>query len=227
MCKFCHEDWNQRHTVQAKTDGVFSSYGGMQVENGCISVNVGGSVARFPVNRCPICGRKLEEKPRIPKSEYKVDDFVAPWNEPVNNTDENVVNETSASGPKATLIKTDGYSISVTEFESEKAAYKEMEKQYREVYDKVNSEFIDQCCLDQRDAIAYFNGEDVFVWKILILESKSCVESTYTAFLYEADGETSKNLSTFDEKEDAIEYAKFHEWDEVVEDATGTVVWKI
>ena len=129
MCKFCHEDWNQRHTVQAKTDGVFSSYGGMQVENGCISVNVGGSVARFPVNCCPICGRQLEENPRIPESEYKVDDYVAPWDE------------------------------------------------------------------------------------------------TYTAFLYEADGETSKDFSTFGDKEEAVEYAKSHAWDEVIEDATGTVVW--
>jgi hypothetical protein len=71
MCKFCNEDWNQRHTVQAKTDGVFSSYGGMQVENGCISVNVSGSVARFPVNYCPVCGRKLENTSRIPECEYQ------------------------------------------------------------------------------------------------------------------------------------------------------------
>lgn len=143
MCKFCHEDWGQRFTVQAKTDGVFSSYGGMQVENGCISVNVGGSVARFPVNCCPVCGRQLEDTPRIPESEYKADDFVAPWDE-------------------------------------------------------------------QKDS-----------------NKESSVKSTYTAFLYEVDGETSKDFSTFDEKEDAIKYAKFHEWDEVVEDATGTVVWKI
>lgn len=143
MCKFCHEDWNQRHTVQAKTDGVFSSYGGMQVENGCISVNVGGSVARFPINCCPICGRQLEDTPRIPESEYKVDDFVVPSDEPVNDT------------------------------------------------------------------------------------NKNAVKATYTAFLYEVDGETSKDFSTFDDKEEAVEYAKSHEWDEVVEDATGTVVWEI
>ncbi len=71
MCKFCHNDWNKRHSIQAKSDNVFSSYGGMQVENGCITVNVGGSVARFPVNCCPICGRQLEKSPRIPKSEYE------------------------------------------------------------------------------------------------------------------------------------------------------------
>lgn len=81
MCKFCHEDWNQRHSVQAKTDNVFSSYGGMQVEGGCITVNVGGFVARFPVNHCPVCGRRLEDTPRIPETEYKVDDVVAPWDE--------------------------------------------------------------------------------------------------------------------------------------------------
>lgn len=142
MCKYCHEDWNQRHTVQAKTDNVFSSCGGMQVENGCITVNVGGSVARFPVNSCPICGRKLEETSRIPESEYKVDDFVAPWDEQKDSNKENSVN------------------------------------------------------------------------------------STYTAFLYEVDGETSKDSSTFDDKEEAIKYAKSHEWDEVVEDASGTVVWE-
>lgn len=73
MCKFCHNDWNKRHSVQAKPDNVFSSYGGLQIENGCITVNVGGSVARFPVNYCPICGRKLEDESRVPKREYQLD----------------------------------------------------------------------------------------------------------------------------------------------------------
>jgi hypothetical protein len=71
MCKYCHEDWNQRHTILAKTNGVFSSNGGLQIEDGCITVNVSGSVARFPVNYCPVCGRKLEDASRIPECEYQ------------------------------------------------------------------------------------------------------------------------------------------------------------
>lgn len=76
MCKYCHEDWNQRHTVLANGNGIFSSCGGLQVEEGCVTVNVSGSVARFPINYCPICGRQLEEKPRIPESEYQLEEEI-------------------------------------------------------------------------------------------------------------------------------------------------------
>ena len=52
-----------------------------------------------------------------------------------------------------------------------------------------------------------------------------CTES-YTAFLYEDDGIITEDLSTYDNKEDAIEFAKHRNWDEVVNDITGEVVWR-
>lgn len=64
MCKYCHTDWSERHTVMA-VEKDFYQYGGMQVKKGCIDVNVGGSVAKFPANFCPICGRELEDKQRV------------------------------------------------------------------------------------------------------------------------------------------------------------------
>lgn len=64
MCKYCHTDWGKRHTVMS-VEKDFYQYGGMQVDKGCIDVNVGGSVARYPVNFCPICGRELEDKQRV------------------------------------------------------------------------------------------------------------------------------------------------------------------
>lgn len=53
-----------------------------------------------------------------------------------------------------------------------------------------------------------------------------CANITFTAFVYEGDGVTSADLSTYDTKEDAIEFAKARNWDEVVNDITGEVVWK-
>ena len=64
MCKYCHKDWGERFTVLA-VEAAFYRYGGIQIGNGCIDVNVGGLVARFPANFCPICGRELEEKQRV------------------------------------------------------------------------------------------------------------------------------------------------------------------
>lgn len=49
---------------------------------------------------------------------------------------------------------------------------------------------------------------------------------TFTAFIYEDDGIITADLSTYDDKEEAIEFAKYHNWDEVVNDITGEVVWK-
>lgn len=48
---------------------------------------------------------------------------------------------------------------------------------------------------------------------------------SYTAFIYEDDGIIAADLSTYDDKREAVEFAKFHNWDEVVDDITGEVVW--
>jgi hypothetical protein len=48
---------------------------------------------------------------------------------------------------------------------------------------------------------------------------------TFTAFIYEDDGITAADLSMYDSKEEAILFAKTRNWDEVVNDATGEVVW--
>lgn len=50
-------------------------------------------------------------------------------------------------------------------------------------------------------------------------------EPTFTAFIYEDDGIISADLSTYDSKEEAILFAKTRNWDEVVNDTTGEVVW--
>lgn len=48
---------------------------------------------------------------------------------------------------------------------------------------------------------------------------------TYTAFVYEEDGVTTEDLATYDNKDEAIRFAKSHNWDEVVNDVSGEVVW--
>lgn len=49
---------------------------------------------------------------------------------------------------------------------------------------------------------------------------------TFTAFIYEEDGVTAEDLFSYTSKEDAIEFSKNNNWDEVVNDDTGEVVWK-
>lgn len=51
-------------------------------------------------------------------------------------------------------------------------------------------------------------------------------EITFTAFIYEDDGITAADLSTYDSKEEAVLFAKTRNWDEVVNDATGEIVWR-
>ena len=51
-------------------------------------------------------------------------------------------------------------------------------------------------------------------------------DESYTAFIYEDDGTTSADLSTYDNKEEAVNFAKSRNWDEVVNDNTGEVIWK-
>ena len=48
---------------------------------------------------------------------------------------------------------------------------------------------------------------------------------TWTAFIYEEDKETSYDFFTDYDKEYVIEYAKSYDYDEVVNDITGEVVW--
>lgn len=49
---------------------------------------------------------------------------------------------------------------------------------------------------------------------------------SYTAFAYEEDGITTEDLATYDNKEDAISFAESHNWDEVVDDNSGEVIWR-
>lgn len=49
---------------------------------------------------------------------------------------------------------------------------------------------------------------------------------TFTAFLYEPDGETASDFTMGDSKEDIIEFAIANNYDEVVNDYTGEIVWK-
>jgi hypothetical protein len=59
-----------------------------------------------------------------------------------------------------------------------------------------------------------------------IYEDEGGLDMTYTAIIYEDDGITAFDLATYDTKEDAIEFAKHRNWDEVVNDITGEVVWE-
>lgn len=51
-------------------------------------------------------------------------------------------------------------------------------------------------------------------------------DGSYTAFAYEEDGITAYDLATYDTKEDAINFAKSRNWDEVVDDNSGEIVWQ-
>jgi uncharacterized pyridoxamine 5'-phosphate oxidase family protein len=49
---------------------------------------------------------------------------------------------------------------------------------------------------------------------------------TFTAFLYESDGKTASDFTMGDSKEDVIEFAIANNYDEVVNDYTGEILWK-
>ena len=51
-------------------------------------------------------------------------------------------------------------------------------------------------------------------------------QESYTAFAYEEDGITAADLSTYDNQAEAIAFAKRRNWDEVVNDKTGEIVWR-
>ena len=48
---------------------------------------------------------------------------------------------------------------------------------------------------------------------------------SFTAFAYEDDGVTTADLSSYDTAEEAVSFAKSRNWDEVVNDTTGEIVW--
>lgn len=48
---------------------------------------------------------------------------------------------------------------------------------------------------------------------------------SYTAFVYEDDGGYIVDESTYDNKQEAIDFAESRNWDEVINDNTGEVVW--
>lgn len=68
------------------------------------------------------------------------------------------------------LIKTDGYSIETKKFNSKDEAFSQMKKEYDEIMTRVTIEdFKIDSNINDTDATAYANGEDVFVWKIVKL----------------------------------------------------------
>ena len=69
-------------------------------------------------------------------------------------------------------------------------------------------------------ALEYVSGSDELDEENCDLECES-----YTAFLYERDGVTAKDLVTYDNQEEAIIFAMSYDWDEVVNDDSGEVVW--
>ena len=69
--------------------------------------------------------------------------------------------------------------------------------------------------------LEYVSGSDELDEENCDLECES-----YTAFLYERDGVTAKDLATYDNKEEAISFAESHNWDEVIDDISGKVVWR-
>lgn len=48
----------------------------------------------------------------------------------------------------------------------------------------------------------------------------------YTAYAYVDDGVVVADSAEYDDKEEAIAFAKAHNWDEVVNDASGETVWR-
>lgn len=68
--------------------------------------------------------------------------------------------------------------------------------------------------------LEYVSGSDE-------LDEENCdiEDESYTAFVYEEDGTTAKDLATYDNKDEAIIFAMSYDWDEVVNDDSGEVVW--
>lgn len=69
------------------------------------------------------------------------------------------------------LIKTDGYTIQHKVYSSLAAAVKEMQSQYNDAIPNggLLPEWKELSYIDDVDAILYANGENVYVWKIVII----------------------------------------------------------
>lgn len=86
--------------------------------------------------------------------------------------------------------------------------------------------------LNEKALVALANEmgyEPIFLFEEMVYrldEMLDEVDETFTAFVYEEDNESAADLSTYDNKEEAIGFAKSRGWDEVVNDVTGEVVWK-
>ena len=52
------------------------------------------------------------------------------------------------------------------------------------------------------------------------------LKESYTAIIYEDDRITAADLSTYDTADEAINFAKSRNWDEVVNDSTGEIVYR-
>lgn len=78
-------------------------------------------------------------------------------------------------------------------------------------------------------ASSSYRSEDVLLHLTVIINDAVEVEDeegSFTAYIYEDDGVTPCDLSTYDMKQEAIQFAKQRKWDEVVNDNTGAIVWK-
>ena len=71
---------------------------------------------------------------------------------------------------KAILIETDGYSITHTLYGGYTEAKEAIDKRYTELLpDDLDEDWADMSYCGECDAILYDNGENVYVWKIVLL----------------------------------------------------------
>lgn len=77
-------------------------------------------------------------------------------------------------------------------------------------------------CRLKGDDTASINLDEEALTLLLQYYSK---DESYTAFCYGQGGLVHTDLSTYDNKEEAIAFAKHRNWDEVVNDLTGEIVW--
>lgn len=73
---------------------------------------------------------------------------------------------------KAILTHTDGYKIDIEKYVSLKEARDAMKEQYEELIptDGLAPEWNEMSHCDSNEAILYTNGEEVHVWKIVLIQ---------------------------------------------------------
>lgn len=79
------------------------------------------------------------------------------------------------------------------------------------------------CC------VLFANENDGFVVEVSpnsMCEEFKAKNSSYTAYVYEENRVIAADLATYESKDDAISFAKIHNWDEVIDDFTGKVIWR-